>query len=371
MQILLTGDVMLGRGIDQILPHPSDPELFERYVHSAEEYVQLAERVHGKIRRPVALDYIWGDALVEIDRHAPDLRIVNLETAITTAKHHMPKGINYRMNPANIGVLSSFRINACALANNHVLDWGQKGLLETIAALEEVDIAHAGAGHDASLAHAPAILQRTGGPRILLFAAAMPDSGVPSEWAATGRSAGISLLPDMTAATVETIAHQIASYKAAGDVVVFSLHWGGNWGYGIRGDEVAFAHALIDRAGVDILHGHSSHHPKGLEIYRGKLILYGCGDFINDYEGIPGHESYRSDLALAFLATIDEQQNATLTALSIVPFRMERFQLRLASAADINWLQDMLTRESARFGLRFLAAGAHQLKPVHDMQAPD
>jgi poly-gamma-glutamate capsule biosynthesis protein CapA/YwtB (metallophosphatase superfamily) len=73
-----------------------------------------------------------------------------------------------------------------------------------------------------------------------------------------------------------------------GDIVVASIHWGGNWGYRIPSAHIAFAHALIDKSQVDVIHGHSSHHPIGLEVYKGKLVIYGCGDFINDYEGISG-----------------------------------------------------------------------------------
>ena len=64
-----------------------------------------------------------------------------------------------------------------------------------------------------------------------------------------------------------------------------------------------FAHWLVD-GGVDIVHGHSSHHPRPIEVYRDRLILYGCGDFIDDYEGIEGYEQYRDDLVLMYFATL-------------------------------------------------------------------
>src|SRR5438093_915713 len=88
--LFLCGDVMTGRGIDQVLPHPSNPVLYEHWVHDARDYVRLAEAANGPIPKPVALDYIWGDALGELQRAqaAPsaaaggDLRIINLETSI-------------------------------------------------------------------------------------------------------------------------------------------------------------------------------------------------------------------------------------------------------------------------------------------------
>jgi poly-gamma-glutamate synthesis protein (capsule biosynthesis protein) len=122
VDIFLRGDVMTGRGIDQILPHPSNPTIYEPAKSSAVAYIELAERVSGPIRRPVGFAYIWGDALDEIrDRH-PAVKLVNLETSITTSESPEPKGINYRMNPANVVCLTAAGINCCALANNHVLD---------------------------------------------------------------------------------------------------------------------------------------------------------------------------------------------------------------------------------------------------------
>jgi poly-gamma-glutamate synthesis protein (capsule biosynthesis protein) len=123
LRLFLCGDVMTGRGIDQALPYPVNPVLYEPHVRDARDYVDRAEKANGPITRPLSFDYIWGEALYELDRAEVDLRIVNLETAITTADAHWPgKEIHYRMHPRNVGCLSTARINACALANNHVLD---------------------------------------------------------------------------------------------------------------------------------------------------------------------------------------------------------------------------------------------------------
>lgn len=127
MRLLLCGDVMTGRGIDQILPHPSDPALFEAYLSSARDYVALAEARAGPIPRPVPFDYIWGDALAALDERATDIRIINLETSITDDGEPERKGINYRMHPANTPCLSTFEADCCVLANNHVGDWGRRG----------------------------------------------------------------------------------------------------------------------------------------------------------------------------------------------------------------------------------------------------
>src|SRR5438477_4903309 len=136
MRLFLCGDVMTGRGIDQALPHSVNPVLYEPYVRDAHEYVHLAEQAHGQIPRPLTFEYIWGEALPQLEKAKLDFRIINLETAITSAKTPSPdKAIHYRMHPQNVGCLSAARIDACALANNHVLDWGYDGLSETLQPL--------------------------------------------------------------------------------------------------------------------------------------------------------------------------------------------------------------------------------------------
>lgn len=151
LDLFVGGDVMTGRGIDQILQHPSSPQLSEPYVDSARDYVALAERTHGPIPRRVDGSYIWGAALEELAQRQPDARIVNLETAITTSDAAWPrKGIHYRMHPGNIAALTTAQIDCAVLANNHVLDWGHAGLVETLATLRGAGINTAGAGFTAA-----------------------------------------------------------------------------------------------------------------------------------------------------------------------------------------------------------------------------
>lgn len=161
--IFLGGDVMTGRGIDQILPHPGDPFIPEVYLNDARKYVELAEGANGSIPTPVSFSYIWGDALEEWKRVAPDIKLINLETSITLSNNYWRgKGINYRMNPENIDCLTVANIDCCSLANNHVLDWGYSGLVETIGTLKKAEIKIAGAGQNRQLAETPAIMEVEG-----------------------------------------------------------------------------------------------------------------------------------------------------------------------------------------------------------------
>lgn len=350
--VFLGGDVMTGRGIDQALAHPSSPELYESFVRDARDYLRLAEGASGAVPAPVTPAYVWGDALAELDRAAPVARIVNLETAVTTSNRPWPgKGIHYRMHPANVDCLTAARLDCCVLANNHVMDWGRDGLADTLATLERAGMRTAGAGPDADAARAPAVVPLPGGGRVLVFAAATESSGVPEDWSAAPHRPGIALLPEPGAAAAEALASRVAAHRRDGDLVIVSIHWGGNWGYRIPHSHREFAHRLIDLRGADLVHGHSSHHPLPAEVHRGRLILYGCGDLINDYEGIGEHDGLRSDIGCLWFATLARGTGA-LRGLRIVPLQLRRLRLGPADPQARRWLEELLTREGRGFGMR-------------------
>lgn len=350
LTLFLCGDVMTGRGIDQVLPSPSEPALHEAYVRDARVYVELAERISGPIPRPVGFSYVWGDALVVLEQAAPDARIINLETSITCSDEHWHgKGINYRMHPANVGCLTAARIDCCVLANNHVLDWGYAGLAETLHVLHGAGLKTCGAGRSHCEAARPAVIDADGRGRVLVFAIGCRTSGIPSQWEARAQRAGVHYVGGVSVPAAERAATAIEHWRRPGDVVVVSVHWGDNWGYAIPEPQRAFAHALIDTGVVDVIHGHSSHHAKGIEVYEGRPVIYGCGDFINDYEGIVGHEDYRGDLSLMYFVTVDADG---LASLRIEPLQMKRFSLHRAGVSDAEWLCDVLGREGAKLGTR-------------------
>jgi poly-gamma-glutamate synthesis protein (capsule biosynthesis protein) len=351
LTLFLCGDVMTGRGIDQALPHPGDPRIYESFLHDARDYLNLAQRVNGPIPSPVPFDYLWGDALEELNKRNVGVRVINLETAVTAGTIPWPhKGINYKMHPRNTSCLSAARVDACALANNHVLDWGYEGLLDTLHALGAAGIGFAGAGANSDQAARPAVLSTPGGDtRVLLFSCGFSSSGIPPRWKATTTRPGVLLLDSPREPDEKSLSEWINPYRRPEDLVVMSIHWGGNWGYTIPKEERELAHLLIDRVGVDIVHGHSSHHPKAIEVYGGKPIFYGCGDFVNDYEGIGGYEQYRGDLTLMYFVSFDMRQG-TLRAVEMAPLRMRRFRLSRASRRDTQWLATTLQRESARVG---------------------
>ncbi|MFF9011516.1 CapA family protein [Streptomyces sp. NPDC014870] len=349
--LFLCGDVMLGRGVDQILPHPGDPHLRERYVRDARSYVALAEAVSGPIPHRVDFDYPWGVALDALDAAAPDVRVTNLETAVTTSDETAPgKAVHYRMHPENVPCLTAVRPDVCVLANNHVLDHGRGGLAETLDTLAKHGVRTVGAGEDAEAAARPAIVDLPGGGRLVAYALGMASSGIPRDWAATARHSGVHYAAGPTAASAARLLARIRDTKAPGDLVLVSLHWGSNWGYALTGGDVDYAHALID-AGADVVHGHSSHHPRPLEVHRGKLVLHGCGDLINDYEGITGYEQYRDELRLLYLVSV-RPDDGLLQEVRIIPLRARRMRLEHAPGRDTRWLHDVLGRTSRPHGAR-------------------
>lgn len=347
LTLFLCGDVMTGRGIDQVLPHPVEPTLYESWIADARDYVTLAEQASGPIPRPLDFHELWGDALAELTRAAPAARIANLETSVTNSATPWPaKGINYRMHPHNVPCLTVAGLDCCVLANNHVMDWGVAGLIETLEVLRAAGIRTAGAGMDAAQARAPAVLATPAG-RVLVYACGHESSGIPAAWAATD-APGVNLLPDLSAATAARIGEHCNALRQTGDRLVVSIHWGGNWGHAIPEEHIGFAHHLIDLAGADVVHGHSSHHAKAVEVYRDHLVLYGCGDLINDYEGISGHEAFRGDLSLLYFPRLGA--GGELLGMRMTPMRMQRMQVRRASREDARWLLQTLDRESTRFG---------------------
>ncbi len=350
--LFLCGDVMTGRGVDQILPHPGDPHIDEPAVSDATRYVELAEAANGPIQKPVAFPYIWGDALRKLEETAPDVRLINLETAVTTSDSPWPgKGIQYRMHPANVPAITAADIDCCTLANNHVLDFERAGLGETLDTLRDAGIKTVGAGRNIEEATTPAIIDVPDKGRVVIFGVGHLSSGIPLAWLAEEGKPGLNLLYDLSEETVHRIAEGVRRVKRDGDIVVVSIHWGANWGYRIPEEQRSFAHRLIEDADVDVVHGHSSHHVKGIEVYRERLILYGCGDFSDDYEGIGSRPDYRDDLGLMYFASL-EAGTGKLAALEMTPTRIRRMRVNYARDEDARWLHDTLNREGRMLGTR-------------------
>ena len=356
LRLALCGDVMLGRGIDQILPHPGNPAIYvsQSGITDANVYVHAAEQRHGAIPAARAFDYVWGDALSVFARFAPDLRLINLETAITTQGKPWPnKFIHYRMNPRNVAVLVHAGVDFCSLANNHLIDWGYVGLAETMNTLATAGIARAGAGRNRAHASSPAILPVRGKGRAIVVSFAMLSGHMPSPWAADAEKPGVNLI-EAGDRGLDAVKQSVAGIKQPGDVLVASVHAGNNFGHGIEPAERDVFRHLIDDSGFDLIHCHSSHHVKAIELHNGRPILYGTGDLINDYEGLPARPERAAFCPhVGTIAFVDfSPASGACTGLVLCPTRMRRMRVERADGADSERLAAILNKESARFGTR-------------------
>ncbi|MEK9156475.1 MAG: CapA family protein [Patescibacteria group bacterium] len=248
MKLVFVGDVMLGRLVNEWL-------------------------------RLVPPDYPWGDTgdiLLE-----GDIRFCNLECVLSDVGEPWTKTakiFHFRSDAKNAAVLKTAAIDAVSLANNHVLDYGEEALAETIRILDENQVQHAGAGANRLCAEAPAIFEVDDK---IIGLIALTDN--EPEWEAGEEQPGVFYVPiDLGSFLAKRLFDLMAETRSLVDILIISAHWGGNWGYGVPPEHRELAHTLIE-SGADLIFGHSPHVFRGIELYHSRPIFYSCGDFIDDY----------------------------------------------------------------------------------------
>ncbi|RLN31742.1 hypothetical protein BBJ28_00003033 [Nothophytophthora sp. Chile5] len=388
--LLHGGDTMLGRAVQLTFLWQAPNEELIRDSTTAGTYLLMA--LHRPRDDPDAISmqelreireenadgsYLWGDYLTALSIFpAPDLRLLNLETAVTASitNADVPhKGIHYHMHSDNLP-LAFARFAAATLsengtstqeekdvesprrpgpyvvsmANNHAMDFGRLAVEnETLPALATLPGgAHVvGLGSSircaAKAVRVPLLAPKT--RHVSCIAVSTVCSGMPPSWRATSTQSGMVVLPALESTTAVQKAVEITAgvlyannlaWPDRDDLLVLSIHWGPNWAYRQPGDvqkqnfRRQYAHRVVDDLGVDLIYGHSSHHIRGLEIFHGKLIIYGAGDLVNDYEGFanPGDEAFNT-LGALFLVDLSER-DGSLTQLCLVPTFMHQLQLR-------------------------------------------
>lgn len=355
--MMLTGDVMIGRGIDQLFEPHCHPKLHEPWMTDARHYVDLAEGINGPIPQPVTHTYVWGDSLEDCAKEKPDFRIINLETSLTLSETFATeKSIHYRAHPNQVGILRAANIDGCILANNHIMDWGREGLKETIHTLNVANIRYAGAGCDADEAQ-KAIEFSLPSTTLKLAAWGSVTSGIPLNWQAGEQQSGVNI---MEVLSLRHILQTLKALSAKGTLLIVSIHWGDNWGNDIPLEQRSLAHTLIERGGASIVHFHSSHHPKAIELHRNRLILYGAGDLINDYEGITGHEEYLPHLGVIYFPLIDLISGQVVT-LRLRVYVRRNMRLIRATEKEVAELSSFLRKPCFALGTRLIQADGNTL----------
>lgn len=260
---------------------------------------------------------IWGNLLPLIKKN--DLNIINLETALTHSAAIVPKVFNFKADPYKADALVKASIHIANLANNHILDYSEEGLLETLSTLDQVEIKHTGAGRNIAEASLPAIAE-VRGIKIGVLGCTDNEPG----WLATERKPGVKFL---RVGDIQSIQSDILKLRQEVDLLIFSIHWGPNMVEKPLKEHIQFAHTLID-LGVDLIHGHSAHIFQGVEIYKGKLILYDTGDFVDDYYVDP---ILRNDRSFLFLVKCSKEK---ILELKLIPVIIEECQVNKAEADD-------------------------------------
>ncbi len=284
------GDVMLGRGVCEQLRW-QQPEAF------------------------------WGSTLPVLQ--SANAVIANLECAITRCENRWdrsPKVFYFRADIAAIDVLRAGNVRCVTLANNHTLDFGEEGLLETLRYLDLADIHHAGAGHNAEEAAAPAVFY-AGNVRIGVIS--LTDN--EPLFAAGEDRPGTNYVPIRTdEATMRRVQQSIDISRDMGaQFIILSPHWGPNMVLRPFPEHVDFAREVI-RRGVDLVFGHSAHVFQAVERYEHGLIIYDAGDFLDDYAV---DRQLRNDWSFIYLLEIDEQR---MHRLRMIPVLLTYAQVDIA-----------------------------------------
>lgn len=289
MRLVLAGDVMLGRLVNRAI----------------------------KERPP---EVVWGDTLRFFA--SADASICNLECVISdrgTEWAPEKKAFHFRTDPRNIEALTKARITAVTLANNHSLDFGPEAMNDTLGLLDSFGIKRAGAGRDISEASRAAYFE-AGGVSVALLSF---TDNEPS-WEAKEKTPGVHFVPvDPADPRAISLFEAIGEAKKSADIVIASPHWGPNWGYRPVKTHIPFARAMID-AGADIVFGHSCHVFQGVELYKGRPIIYSAGDFIDDYAV---NDVERNDESFVFIVETD---GTRLKRVLLYPTMIIRFEARAA-----------------------------------------
>lgn len=274
--------------------------------------------------------YPWGNVLPLLKKN--DLNFINLETTLTTSTHKVPKVFNFKADPDKVQTLKMGTIHVVNLANNHILDFGESGLQETISTLNKAGIAHVGAGDTIEAARKSAIITKN---NIKIGILGYTDN--EPDWKATSTKPGINYIQ---IGDIDTIKEDIKKIRPNVDLLIISLHWGPNMKERPSKEFIDFAHQIID-TGADIIHGHSAHIFQGIQRYKNKLILFDTGDFVDDYAVDP---KLRNDRSLLFNVTISKENDKTyIKKLDLVPLLIDNMQVNLATGAQKEAIEQRIT----------------------------
>ncbi len=228
--------------------------------------------------RPRSVD--WGFEKVKRRTTAADLFVVNLECPFTESSERLQKNFNFKASPALAPALLGGGVDAVSLANNHLMDFGASGLLDTIAALDKLKVPHFGAGADLARARMPTVVEKNGVRFAFLGYFFLGDRNIePPEVIASADKPGVAGHHDDLKTIRGWVEADVKAARAKADVVIPFFHWGREGHPEPEPYQVELAHAAID-AGASAVIGSHPHVLQGMELYQGRPILYSLGNFV-------------------------------------------------------------------------------------------
>jgi poly-gamma-glutamate synthesis protein (capsule biosynthesis protein) len=301
---------------------------------------------------------VWGSTLPRLEEL--DGLVANLECCVSTGGTKWPDKVYYfRSDPSfTIPALAAAGASFLSLANNHILDFREPALRDTLMHLHDTGIAHAGAGTDRSVALEPAVFE-AGDLTVAAFG--LTDQSEAFAASADGPGTAFATLDPSLPATrslVEGVLETVRTHDP--DLVVASLHWGANWETEPRRVHERFGRWLVDR-GVDVVHGHSAHVLQGVEVYRGRPIIYDAGDFVDDYVDYVDREGVHNKRSALFELVV---RDGELDELFVEPTAIVDEAATLADPEIAEWVRDTLAERSAAFGTDVERGDGHLTFPL-------
>lgn len=280
--------------------------------------------------------YVWGDMLPTL--RSTHFNIANLETTFTRSEQTVPKVFNFKADPDAAECLCDTNITVVNVANNHILDYSEQGLKDTLVTLNHRGIRHTGAGMNIRQA-ASAVTFIKNDMQIAILGCTDNEP----RWKASEDGYGVNYVNLSNADDRNRILKDISALSTTHDLVVVSIHWGPNLRMFPDAAQIEFAHEMIGH-GASVIHGHSAHNFQGIELFKGSPIFYDTGDFIDDYAV---HDDLRNDYSFFFIVHFTGKEFA---GASLVPVMISNCQVNHASREVYEWSIPRLQKLSAVLG---------------------
>ena len=252
-----------------------------------------------------------------------DITMVNLENPLTTEGIASDKQFVFKARPDYVNILKKAGIDIVTLANNHIYDFGDTGLLNTLEYLDKNNIYYSGAGrHDTEARH-PVIFFKKGLKLAFLsyYGTHKHSDSNPAE----------NIIPGTAMRRLDIIKEDITKIRNDVDYIFINFHWGIEKSDYPGADQIDFAHSVID-FGADFVIGHHPHVLQGVEKYNNKIIAYSLGNFI-----FGGNSRTQEDTAIIEIIVNKDDYN-----INLIPMRVEYWQpYKLTGQDSLNVLNQI------------------------------